>query len=70
MSSSINDDKNEYITTPGATPKVTISAKESNCFPNSPCTFNNRAAKPSKKSKKAPKITENQLNSNVLKTQF
>ena len=39
---------------PGATPKVTISAMESNCFPSFPVTFSKRAASPSKKSKKAP----------------
>ena len=39
---------------PGATPEVTISAKESNCLPNSLPTFNKRAANPSKKSKKIP----------------
>ena len=27
---------NLYITIPGTTPLVTTSAKESNCFPNSP----------------------------------
>ena len=45
---------NWYITKPGATPEVTISARESNCFPNSLFTFNIRAANPSKKSKKIP----------------
>ena len=38
------------IITPGATPKVIISAKESNCLPNSPLIFNALATKPSKKS--------------------
>ncbi len=40
--------------TPGATPNVTISAKESNCFPSSPATFNFLAKNPSKKSNIAP----------------
>jgi hypothetical protein len=39
------------MTKPGATPLVTISAKESNCKPKGPATLNNRAKKPSKKSK-------------------
>ena len=39
---------------PGATPKVTISASESSCLPNSLLTCNFRARKPSKKSKNAP----------------
>lgn len=43
------------INKPGATPKVTMSASESNCFPISLLTFNFRARKPSKKSNKAPK---------------
>ena len=40
---------------PGATPEVTISASESNCFPNSLPTSSTLAANPSKKSKKIPK---------------
>ena len=35
---------------PGATPKVTMSARESSCAPISDWTFNNLAAKPSRKS--------------------
>ncbi len=35
----------------GASPKLTKSAKESICLPNSDCAFNNRAVNPSKKSK-------------------
>ena len=35
---------------PGATPKVTMSANESNCLPNSLCTFNSLATNPSRKS--------------------
>ena len=34
----------------GRTPKVTRSARESNCFPNSDCAFNILAKNPSKKS--------------------
>jgi hypothetical protein len=44
----------EYITNPGTSPLVTISARESNCKPNGLETLNNRAKKPSKKSKKMP----------------
>ena len=40
----------------GATPNVTQSANESNCLPNSPLTWSNRAKKPSKKSKEKYKI--------------
>jgi hypothetical protein len=40
---------------PGNTPNDTQSARESNCFPSSPETFNRRAANPSKKSKTADK---------------
>ena len=47
------------INKPGATPKVTISAKESNCLPISLLAFNFRAKNPSKKSKKAPKKITN-----------
>ena len=43
------------IIIPGATPKVTISAMLSNCFPISEVTFNNLADNPSKKSSIAPK---------------
>ena len=35
---------------PGKTPKVTQSASESSCLPNSECTLSARAAKPSRKS--------------------
>ena len=49
---------NLNIIIPGTTPLVTISAKESNCFPNSPETFKILAANPSKKSKKIPKTTK------------
>ena len=38
---------------PGNTPKVTQSAKESNCFPNSEPPFSHRASNPSKKSNTA-----------------
>jgi hypothetical protein len=51
--------KNRYIIKLGATPKVTISASESNCFPSSPLTLSNRAAKPSKKSRNKPPKTKN-----------
>lgn len=37
----------------GTSPKLTRSAKESNCFPNSESVLNNRAKKPSKKSNTA-----------------
>ena len=40
---------------PGATPNVTISARESNCFPSSPILFSFLAKKPSKKSNIAPR---------------
>lgn len=53
-----SDARTTIIKTPGATPKVTISAKESNCFPNSPEVLNIRAKKPSRKSKIAPKNIE------------
>lgn len=43
------------IIIPGATPNVTISARESNCFPSSPILFNFLAKKPSKKSNIAPR---------------
>ena len=39
---------------PGATPKVTISAKLSNCFPIFELTFNSLADSPSKKSRNDP----------------
>ena len=45
------------IITPGATPNVTISAKESNCLPISPSIFSFRAINPSRKSKTAPAST-------------
>ena len=38
----------------GATPKVIISANESNCFPNSLYAFKIRALSPSRRSKNAP----------------
>ena len=38
------------IIIPGATPKETTSASESNCFPKSLEMESNRATKPSKKS--------------------
>lgn len=40
---------------PGAKPKVIMSAKESNCLPNSLCCFKILAKNPSKKSNIAPK---------------
>ena len=40
----------------GATPNVTISARESSSFPIGELTFNNRADIPSKKSNTAPMI--------------
>ena len=43
----------------GAMPKVNKSAKESNWAPNSDSTFNNLAANPSIKSKKAAKTINN-----------
>ena len=43
-------ESNKNIITPGTTPKVTISANESSCFPISECTFKMRAVNPSKKS--------------------
>tara|TARA_B110000285_G_scaffold231382_1_gene299997 strand:- start:7589 stop:8134 length:546 start_codon:yes stop_codon:yes gene_type:complete len=49
--------KTTIIITPGTTPKVTMSAKESNCFPSSPFVLNKRAEKPSRKSKNAPAKT-------------
>jgi hypothetical protein len=40
------------MTKPGATPLVTISAKESNCKPKGPATLNNaQKKKPSKNQK-------------------
>ena len=39
-----------YKIKPGATPKLTTSANESSCLPNSPLTFKMRATNPSKKS--------------------
>ena len=42
---------------PGATPKVTISAKLSNCFPISELTFKSLADSPSKKSRNDPSKT-------------
>lgn len=42
-----------YITIPGTTPKVTMSAKESKSFPIGELTPSKRAAKPSKKSSTA-----------------
>ena len=42
----------------GATPKLTTSARESNCFPNSEETFNSLATNPSKKSKIPDKTTK------------
>jgi hypothetical protein len=39
-----------FITIPGSTPKLTISARESSSLPTGLDTFNIRAAKPSKKS--------------------
>ena len=53
-----SDARTTIIITPGATPNVTMSAKESNCFPNSPEVLNIRAKKPSRKSKIAPKNIE------------
>jgi len=50
---------NLYIIIAGATPLVTISASESNCFPNSPETFKSLAKKPSKKSNKIPSRIKN-----------
>ena len=44
-------DKSENTIAPGATPKLTTSANESNSFPNGEYAFKARAAKPSKKSK-------------------
>ena len=38
----------------GNTPKVTMSANESNSFPIADCVCSNRAENPSKKSNKAP----------------
>lgn len=49
---------NLYITIPGTTPLVTISARESSCRPTSLCTFNKRAKKPSKKSNTIPRTTK------------
>ena len=46
--------KNTNIIIPGATPNVTMSAKESSCLPISLETFNFLAKNPSKKSKTAP----------------
>ncbi len=40
----------KYIITPGTTPKLTISASESSCFPISDFTLSRRATIPSKKS--------------------
>ena len=40
--------------TPGATPKVIMSANESNCLPISPDIFSLRAKNPSKKSNSNP----------------
>ena len=43
----------------GATPKLTKSARESNCFPNSDCALSFLARNPSKKSKMADKRINN-----------
>ena len=57
--SSPNDFNNIWnIITPGTMPLVIISANESNCNPKGLETLNNRAKKPSKKSKKIPKQTK------------
>ena len=45
--------------TPGAKPKVTISASESNCLPNSPAIFIFLARYPSRKSHRSPIKTAN-----------
>ena len=47
------------MTKPGTKPLVTISANESSCKPNSLCTSNFLANRPSKKSKKIPRKTNN-----------
>ena len=44
-----------FITMPGSTPKLTISARESSSLPMGDETFKSLAENPSKKSKKAPK---------------
>ena len=48
-----------YTIIEGATPKLTISASESSCFPKSDTEFNIRAKKPSIKSKNAAIIIKN-----------
>src|SRR5699024_12822141 len=54
-----NNDKlsNCIITTPGTTPLVTTSAKESNSNPTLLSTLSSLAKKPSKKSKNIPRNT-------------
>ena len=56
---------NLYIIIAGATPLVTKSAIESSCFPNSPDTFSNLAANPSKKSKIMPNKINKDANANA-----
>jgi hypothetical protein len=48
----------KYMTKPGATPLVTISAKESNCKPKGPATLNNAQKKNHQKIKNIPKPTK------------
>src|SRR5690606_38690728 len=49
---------NWNITSPGTSPLVIRSARESNCTPNSDSTLRTRAARPSKKSKNIPMATK------------
>ena len=51
--------------TPGATPKETMSANESNCFPKSPLVFVKRDVKPSKKSAKTESNRKSAAKSNL-----
>ena len=57
---------NLNMTIPGTRPLVTISARESSCIPKALCTFNFRAKKPSKKSKKIPKKTKKAVATKLL----
>lgn len=53
--------RNEYTMNPGAAPKLTTSANESNCAPSGECDLNKRAKNPSRKSKNAA----NRINMNA-----
>jgi len=49
----VDFERKEYTKNPGASPKLTTSANESNCAPNGEYALINRAINPSKKSKQA-----------------